>query len=184
MNALCSRDPQFPLQEPDGNRLLLDTSKLPNSSLAMSSAATRHRVLALYKELHRLGRDYPDPSCANRFLCMLVSRPLKCGGCADTTFTGECGGCSRVSPCVYTVKLLIIENLCTENKGLSDPEEIEKAIGLGEYIKNGTSSCALAYADIQLAIPHTETLALYSLKKYRHLKQRYPEPSNSEDSQL
>ena len=24
-------------------------------------ASTRHRVLALYKELHRLGRDYPDP---------------------------------------------------------------------------------------------------------------------------
>ncbi len=27
--------------------------------IAMSS--TRRRVLALYKELHRLGRDYPDP---------------------------------------------------------------------------------------------------------------------------
>jgi hypothetical protein len=24
-------------------------------------STTRQRVLALYKELHRLGRDYPDP---------------------------------------------------------------------------------------------------------------------------
>lgn len=24
-------------------------------------SSTRRRVLALYKELHRLGRDYPDP---------------------------------------------------------------------------------------------------------------------------
>jgi hypothetical protein len=27
----------------------------------MTSNNTRLRVLALYKELHRLGRDYPDP---------------------------------------------------------------------------------------------------------------------------
>ena len=26
-----------------------------------SMSSTRRRVLALYKELHRLGRDYPDP---------------------------------------------------------------------------------------------------------------------------
>ena len=81
------------------------------------------------------------------------------------------------------MSLLFMVNLCAENRGLSDPEEIEKAIGLGEYIKNGTSSCALANADVQLAIPYTETLALYSLKKYRHLKQRYPESSNSDESQ-
>ncbi|ETW83271.1 hypothetical protein HETIRDRAFT_244735, partial [Heterobasidion irregulare TC 32-1] len=58
----------------------------------------RHRVLALYKELHRLGRDYPDPSY---------------------DFHGR------------------MRRMFEKNRGLSDPEEIEKAIGLGEYIKNG-----------------------------------------------
>lgn len=29
----------------------------------MAGNPMRHRVLALYKELHRLGRDYPDPEC-------------------------------------------------------------------------------------------------------------------------
>ena len=28
----------------------------------MSTSATRLRVIGLYKELQRLGRDYPDPS--------------------------------------------------------------------------------------------------------------------------
>jgi hypothetical protein len=31
-------------------------------------SSTRHRVLALYKELHRLGRDYPDPEYANALI--------------------------------------------------------------------------------------------------------------------
>ena len=33
----------------------------PQSTLSMSCNANRLRALALYKELHRLGRDYPDP---------------------------------------------------------------------------------------------------------------------------
>lgn len=41
---------------------------------AMASKATRLRVLALYKELHRLGRDYPDPSCVRSFSFRRVSR--------------------------------------------------------------------------------------------------------------
>ncbi|KAG6824662.1 hypothetical protein H0H92_006178 [Tricholoma furcatifolium] len=44
----------------------------------------------------------------------------------------------------------------TEHRHLTDPEEIEKALRLGDYIKK-------------------ETLALYSLRKYRHLKRMYPE---------
>jgi len=42
-----------------------------------------------------------------------------------------------------------------KNKHLADPAEIETALKLGEYIKQ-------------------ETLALYSLRKYRHLKRMYP----------
>ncbi|KAI0046568.1 hypothetical protein FA95DRAFT_1559942 [Auriscalpium vulgare] len=87
----------------------------------MASSSTRHRVLALYKELHRLGRDYPDPAY---------------------DFNGR------------------MRRMFERNKSLTDPEEIEKALKLGEYIKN-------------------ETLALYSLKKYRHLKQKYPLSSDS-----
>lgn len=58
-----------------------------------------------------------------------------------------------------------------ENRNLTDPEEIEKALRLGNYIKKG------AWVSIQFSIAHvgTETLALYSLRKYRHLKKMYPD---------
>ncbi|KAF9036151.1 hypothetical protein BJ165DRAFT_617388 [Panaeolus papilionaceus] len=79
----------------------------------MACTATRLRALALYKELHRLGREYPDPS---------------------------------------------IRRLYEKNRTLTDKEEIENALKLGEYIKK-------------------ETLALYALKKYRHLKRMYPPTS-------
>ncbi|KAI0707103.1 hypothetical protein C8Q76DRAFT_747996 [Earliella scabrosa] len=88
----------------------------------MASNETRHRVIRLYKELHRLGREYPDP--AYNF-----HRKLR--------------------------------GLFEKNRNLSDPAEIEKAIKMGEYIRN-------------------ETLALYSLRKYRHLKRMYPNESPSE----
>ncbi|KAI0067339.1 hypothetical protein BV25DRAFT_1794841 [Artomyces pyxidatus] len=85
------------------------------------SSSPRLRALSLYKELHRLGREYPDPSY---------------------DFHGR------------------IRRLFQKNKDLTDPEQIEQALRLGEYIKN-------------------ETLALYSLKKYRHLRQKYPLSSDS-----
>ncbi|KAI0783614.1 hypothetical protein C8Q75DRAFT_428212 [Abortiporus biennis] len=89
----------------------------------MATNPTRLRVLALYKELHRLGRDYPDPSY---------------------NFHGKLRG------------------LFQRNRNLTDPEEIEKAIKLGEYIRN-------------------ETIALYSLRKYRHLKRMYPTGDSTKD---
>ncbi|KAG1735809.1 hypothetical protein EDB19DRAFT_1910538 [Suillus lakei] len=63
----------------------------------MASKATRLRALALYKELHRLGRDY-EPSY---------------------DFHGK----------------------LRRNRNLANEEEIEKALRLGEYIKNGKSRC-------------------------------------------
>jgi len=84
----------------------------------MACNSTRLRALTLYKELHRLGRDYPDPSY---------------------DFHGR------------------IRRMYEKNRHLTDQEEIEKALRLGDYIKK-------------------ETLALYSLRKYRHLKRMYPEP--------
>ncbi|KAH9989470.1 hypothetical protein BJV77DRAFT_948473, partial [Russula vinacea] len=79
---------------------------------AMSS--TRQRVLALYKELHRLGRDYPDP---------------------NYDFNGR------------------IRRMFDKNRSLTDPAEIEQALRFGDTLRT--------------------TLALYSLRKYRYLKQRY-----------
>ncbi|KAH6913308.1 hypothetical protein BKA70DRAFT_1262427 [Coprinopsis sp. MPI-PUGE-AT-0042] len=88
----------------------------------MASKETRLRALALYKELHRLGRDYPDPSY---------------------DFHGK------------------IRRMFEKNKDLNDREQIENALKLGEYIKK-------------------ETMALYSLRKYRHLKRMYPTNSTSD----
>ncbi|KAG5722993.1 hypothetical protein E4T56_gene18002, partial [Termitomyces sp. T112] len=64
--------------------------------LWMASIPTRLRALALYKELHRLGRDYPDPSY---------------------DFHGR------------------IRRLYEKHRNLTDPEEIEKALRLADYIK-------------------------------------------------
>ncbi|KJA22945.1 hypothetical protein HYPSUDRAFT_40464 [Hypholoma sublateritium FD-334 SS-4] len=82
----------------------------------MSARSTRIRALSLYKDLHRLGRDYPDPSY---------------------DFHGR------------------MRTLFEKNRNLTDKDEIENALKLGEYIKK-------------------ETLALYSLRKYRYLKRMYP----------
>ncbi|KAG6333502.1 hypothetical protein ID866_5591, partial [Astraeus odoratus] len=56
-----------------------------------------------------------------------------------------------------------LRKLYEKNRHLTDEAEIEKAIQFGEYIKN-------------------ETLALYSLRKYRHLKRMYPSGSDGTGS--
>ncbi|CAK5268757.1 unnamed protein product [Mycena citricolor] len=50
-----------------------------------------------------------------------------------------------------------LRSLFERNRSLSAPEDIERAFRLCDYIKR-------------------ETLALYSLRKYRHLKRMYPPP--------
>ncbi|KAJ7284870.1 hypothetical protein C8J57DRAFT_1053148 [Mycena rebaudengoi] len=77
---------------------------------------SRRRAIALYKELHRLGRDYPEPSY---------------------DFHGK------------------LRRMFERNRHLTNPDEIDRAYKMGEFIKQ-------------------ETLALYSLRKYRHLKRMYP----------
>jgi hypothetical protein len=80
-----------------------------------------------------------------------------------------------------------------ENRSLTDPAEIEQALHFGEYIKNGThvhahTSCVPYVSRDFIYIAHrldcmsaiVETLALYSLRKYRYLKQHYD--STSRDS--
>jgi hypothetical protein len=54
----------------------------------------------------------------------------------------------------------IIAKKIKENRNLTDKDEIEQAIKLGEFIRN-------------------ETLALYSLRKYRHLKRAYGSDSKA-----
>ncbi|KAJ6494680.1 hypothetical protein C8R47DRAFT_1116754 [Mycena vitilis] len=51
-----------------------------------------------------------------------------------------------------------LRTLFERNRTLTDPEEIERAFKMCEYIKQ-------------------ETLALYSLRKYRHLRRLYPPTS-------
>ena len=66
-----------------------------------------------------------------------------------------------------------------ENRSLTDPAEIEQALRFGEYIKNGTHvhthtvHFIYIYMFAWMACKIIETLALYSLRKYRYLKQRY-----------
>ncbi|KAH7341804.1 hypothetical protein B0J17DRAFT_610897 [Rhizoctonia solani] len=81
----------------------------------MATQAQRLRAIRLYKELHRLGRDYPDPSY---------------------NFNGR------------------LRRAYEKNAKLTDPAKIDQMLNLAEFVKN-------------------ETLALYSLSKYRHLKRSY-----------
>jgi len=106
--------------------------------------STRQRVLALYKELHRLGRDYPDPSYDFNGRMRRMFESLSCHRLRRILLGSQ--GLGRLG-------------VVLENRALTDPAEIEQALRFGEYIRN-------------------ETLALYSLRKYRHLKQRYDSPKS------
>ena len=71
--------------------------------IAMSS--TRRRVLALYKELHRLGRDYPDPKYPYPFISIhlkLITAALH----TAMTLTVASDGCSTVRPITYYKQLI------------------------------------------------------------------------------
>ncbi|QRV89715.1 Complex 1 protein (LYR family) [Ceratobasidium sp. AG-Ba] len=81
----------------------------------MATQAQRLRAIRLYKELHRLGREYPVPSY---------------------DFNGK------------------LRRAYERNRNLTDPVKINSMLDLAEHVKN-------------------ETLALYSLSKYRHLKRSY-----------
>ncbi|KAL1682893.1 hypothetical protein EV122DRAFT_273878 [Schizophyllum commune] len=98
----------------------------------MACNPTRLRALRLYKELLYLGKEYPDPAYdfKGKIRRMFESKMA----CLEegTSWTEK----------------------ATENRNLTDHEDIEKALKMAEYIKN-------------------ETLALYSLRKYRHLKNHY-----------
>ena len=52
---------------------------------------------------------------------------------------------------------------------------------MGEYIRNGASSCIFLREPTPQLVA-LETLALYSLRKYRHLKRMYPNESPSDST--
>lgn len=86
----------------------------------MLHQTTRLRALALYKELHRLGRDYPDPSY---------------------NFHSK------------------LRSLYERNRNLTDPDEIEKALRLAEFIKKGVFDPVVPLAQsIWLSHRNTRTL--------------------------
>ena len=98
--------------------------------------AARLRALALYKELHRLGRDYPDPSYVHAQHPTTHSLTQFQG----TTFMQESAACLKVShhPPTYMKRITRSSDL-VENRHLTDKDEIENALKLGEYIKKGSS---------------------------------------------
>lgn len=98
----------------------------------MACNANRIRVLALYKELHRLGRDYPDP---RSFLKPLIPT-LVFWGFHSYNFHGKLRQMFESESWVSVSNSRYILQR-TENKDLTNEEDIEKAIRLGEYIKNG-----------------------------------------------
>jgi hypothetical protein len=114
----------------------------------MSSSSTRRRVLALYKELHRLGRDYPDPKYSALFISRPIirssSRPLCTAPLHSYDFNARMRRMfeSSFPPCIISfMKVLVILRLCfssVENRNLTDPAEIEQVLRFGEYMKNGT----------------------------------------------
>lgn len=141
-------------------------------------SSTRRRVLALYKELHRLGRDYPDPKYPNHFISCIYRSSSRHTAMISTP---ACAGCSRVRPIIFKRACYPEALSLVENRGLTDPAEIEQALHFGEYMKNGThvhtstQSC-VSKNFIYIALDGMatiETLALYTLRKYRYLKQHY-----------
>ena len=92
----------------------------------------RHRVISLYKELHGLGRDYPDPACVSN-----VCRVNDVHAAAQIQLQRSNEAVVREYVVHYrTPRRLLIA--IAENRNLTNPEDIEKALKLGEYIKNGT----------------------------------------------
>jgi hypothetical protein len=98
--------------------------------------AARFRALALYKELHRLGRDYPDPSCVHTPRTPHYSFTHSLSG---TTFMQESAACSKVSHHLSGTCRITRSSDLVENRHLTDKDEIENALKLGEYIKKGSS---------------------------------------------
>jgi hypothetical protein len=78
--------------------------------------------------------------------------------------------------------MVLLLNLL-ENRHLTSEADIEKAFALGEYIKRGMHAHILSWWIFTHVDLHgsfmAETLALYSLAKYRHLRRAYPPAERS-----
>ena len=64
-------------------------------------SSTRQRVLSLYKELHRLGRDYPDPKYLFLFISYILPKLITASLNTAMISTPACVGCSRVRPIIF-----------------------------------------------------------------------------------
>ncbi|KAF8622558.1 hypothetical protein AX15_006908 [Amanita polypyramis BW_CC] len=120
----------------------------------MPCPSTRLRALALYKDLLRLARDYPDPACVALLTLHQLTRsqsppppPPQLRLPRQNT--------QDVRQCVLYAFITPSHSPVPDNRHLTDNDDIDKALKLGDYIRK-------------------ETLALYSLRKYRHLKRMYP----------
>lgn len=99
--------------------------------------STRIRVLALYRDLQRLGRDYPDPSFVFSASTVLLLTSLQLQLSWQNT--------AVIRKCVFKASssYFHLSSLRIENKYLTNQKEIEHALSLGEYIKKGISGLSL-----------------------------------------
>ena len=140
----------------------------------MSTSATRLRVIGLYKELQRLGRDYPDPSSVPR---IRLPHSLSSKQAFLTEFTGTitkagCAGCSKVRLWLLSKRWSEVHTMrgnrqqTSQNRGRDQPSNQTGGI---HKTRSGFSLNRTLLARLA-EYGGTETLALYSLRKYRHLK--------------
>ena len=73
--------------------------------------------------------------------------------------------------------LIVCSATSLEHRHITSEADIENAFALGEYIKKGMLITRWLYSAFDARMQRfciTETLALYSLAKYRHLRRAYP----------
>jgi len=88
-----------------------------------------------------------------------------------------CAGCSKVRLALLPKGTIWSsrDEGGIDNKHLKTEEDINQAIRLGEFIKQGLGSLNRSSLARLTKDGGTETLALYSLRKYRHLKVSFAE---------
>jgi hypothetical protein len=146
----------------------------------MTSNNTRLRVLALYKELHRLGRDYPDPGYVEYIppYAKAVTQVLS----IDIIFTESFEVYLRVC---FEYRPIILQKSRMCSQRIKDSRIRWKSRKLLHWGNTFAMVRAIITCIPSELVTHfsyylIETLALYSLRKYRHLKRMYPAPPVAE----
>ena len=140
-------------------------------------ACTRHRAISLYKDLCRLGRDYPDHSYVSivqgkgSFRIYLTHSKISYDfhGKIRLLFESKQPRAS-ISPLPEYPDTVLYRKLSFDgSRGNRERVETRRI-----YQKWCDLPPILTLRNDELTSCGKETLALYSLRKYRHLKRMYP----------